>query len=201
MSAVASLYMALEGRSHCGCFGRVELNPSWTFGIDVIVVMAFAVIRPRLTSAGDSLMNLSLLAKAAIGACLVVGVITTTLVLFVPDLEGTLASLRGQSISVRPALVEVGEAVPGDAGSFRVALVNHTGRPIRVVGGTSYCGLNAIYDLPVVVPPKEGREITIYFRYPKDVGLFNQVFEFYTDDPRNWRISGQFRGRVRQQER
>ncbi|MCS6977357.1 MAG: DUF1573 domain-containing protein [Gemmatales bacterium] len=45
--AAASLFMALEGRSHCGCFGRVEINPWWTFGLDVLCFVGLVVFGRR----------------------------------------------------------------------------------------------------------------------------------------------------------
>lgn len=43
--AGVSLYKAISGSATCGCFGRMEVNPWWTFSFDVTVVMALGFCR------------------------------------------------------------------------------------------------------------------------------------------------------------
>ena len=45
--AAVSLYKALTGHASCGCFGRVEVNPWWTFGLDVGIVSVLWRWRPE----------------------------------------------------------------------------------------------------------------------------------------------------------
>ncbi|MCX7425798.1 MAG: hypothetical protein NTW96_09300 [Planctomycetia bacterium] len=45
--AAVSLYKALSGHASCGCFGRVEVNPSYTFVLDGAAVLALLRWRPR----------------------------------------------------------------------------------------------------------------------------------------------------------
>lgn len=44
--ACISLYKALSGEASCGCFGRVEVNPWYTFTLDVACVLALLRWRP-----------------------------------------------------------------------------------------------------------------------------------------------------------
>jgi hypothetical protein len=37
--AAYSLYLAISGRTSCGCFGPIYVNPWWTFGLDVAVTL------------------------------------------------------------------------------------------------------------------------------------------------------------------
>jgi hypothetical protein len=45
--ALISLYKGISGCSTCGCFGRVPVNPWYTFGLDVAAVLALLRWRPR----------------------------------------------------------------------------------------------------------------------------------------------------------
>ena len=38
-----SLYIALDGETSCGCFGPIQINPWWTFGLDVAVVAGLLI--------------------------------------------------------------------------------------------------------------------------------------------------------------
>ena len=42
-----SLYKALSGYASCGCFGRVEVNPWYTSGLDIAFVLSLSIWRPR----------------------------------------------------------------------------------------------------------------------------------------------------------
>lgn len=44
--AAVSLIKALSGEATCGCFGRVEVNPWWTFGIDATAIAMLVRWRP-----------------------------------------------------------------------------------------------------------------------------------------------------------
>ena len=54
--AGTSLYKALSGESSCGCFGAVQVNPWWTFALDVILIGLLLSIRV----APDKTPNISL---------------------------------------------------------------------------------------------------------------------------------------------
>src|SRR5262249_28731315 len=44
--AAVSLSLALDGQASCGCFGKVEVHPWWTFGLDLAAVVALLIGRP-----------------------------------------------------------------------------------------------------------------------------------------------------------
>jgi len=43
--AAVSLYYGISGAESCGCFGRVHVNPWWTFALDVVVLVALLCVR------------------------------------------------------------------------------------------------------------------------------------------------------------
>jgi hypothetical protein len=45
--ALVSLYKGISGESTCGCFGRVPVNPWYTFTLDAFAVLALLRWRPR----------------------------------------------------------------------------------------------------------------------------------------------------------
>ncbi|HXG09857.1 MAG TPA: MauE/DoxX family redox-associated membrane protein [Gemmataceae bacterium] len=49
--ASASLYLALVGQTTCGCFGRVAVPPWATVAMDVAVLAALLLCRPRTSHA------------------------------------------------------------------------------------------------------------------------------------------------------
>jgi hypothetical protein len=50
--AAYSCYMGLRGEASCGCFGNIRVNPWWTFGLDLWLVLLLLSRRPNLTRLG-----------------------------------------------------------------------------------------------------------------------------------------------------
>jgi hypothetical protein len=48
--AAVALWKALSGEASCGCFGRVPVNPWYTFGMDTFFVAALFYFRPTVRS-------------------------------------------------------------------------------------------------------------------------------------------------------
>ena len=44
---LVSLFQALSGKSGCGCFGSLEVNPWFTFALDALVVASLISVRPN----------------------------------------------------------------------------------------------------------------------------------------------------------
>jgi hypothetical protein len=194
--AAVSLYMAIVGQRSCGCFGRVSVNPWFTFVLDVAFLAALLVCRPRpmfpaLLPSWPQFRNLK--AWGAVAAVLVGG----ALVLRSSDHAAiSLARLRGESITIGPAVSDVGEGSAGDVRTFDVELTNRTDRRIRIVGGTSTCSCTAVKDLPITVTPGETRPISVSVAFRGSTGRFGHRFLLYTDDEIQPVVVARFRGRV-----
>jgi len=52
--AIVALQKGLSGESSCGCFGRLEVNPWWTFGLDIFVLGAMWKWTPSQGKLQDS---------------------------------------------------------------------------------------------------------------------------------------------------
>jgi len=48
-----SLFLALQGAASCGCFGMVQVNPWWTFGLDVAICLGLAVDLTKASAKGS----------------------------------------------------------------------------------------------------------------------------------------------------
>lgn len=195
--ASASLYLALGGQTNCGCFGKVSVHPWATFIMDVAVLVALCVCRPKPWVACQDrwTSGVSFVAKVVAGAAALL-LLFGSILLAADRPTDILARLRGEVLTVDPNVSDVGEAMAGVRRWFTVHLVNHTDRPIRVVGGTTSCSCIAARDLPVVVPPHASRPIVVQISYSGGVGRFYHRFVLYTDDEQQRLVVARFTGGV-----
>ena len=195
--ASASLYLALVGQTNCGCFGRVAVNPWITLAIDVAALAALLLCRPKLSAApaDDGVRRVPAWVNVGAGAAFLL-LLAGSFLLAVDNPADALARLRGEALTVDPGISEVGEATAGTRRRFTVRLVNHTERPIRVVGGTTTCGCIGTNDLPVTVPPHAARPIAVQMIFSGGVGRFQHRFVLYTDEAQQRVVVARFAGRV-----
>jgi hypothetical protein len=154
--ALASLYMGLDGQADCGCLGAAaKVNPWWIFAVDIVAITALLFCRPRATSPRAISGRLPAVLRVAAGAAAFVVLITGGFLLSTDDPESALARLRGDSVSIIPALSEMGQGVRGERRSFTVVVRNNTRNLVRVVGGTSNCNCITTRDLPFTLGPNE----------------------------------------------
>jgi hypothetical protein len=195
--AGASFYLGWIGQASCGCFGRVTVNPWITFALDLIAIGALAVGPPILQ------IDKRALAKAAVPAAfLFVGVVAFLAVLIgssyilFGSTDAALAYFRGERLSIRPRLVDVGEGVPGEDRTESIDLVNRTDQSIRVVGGTSDCSCIVTKDLPISVPAGETRTISVTIHLPRAAGIFTRKAFLLTEDDHAGKIAFRVTGRI-----
>jgi hypothetical protein len=194
--AGASLYMALLGQRSCGCFGPVAVSPWWTFALDVGAVGALAL--GRQSPAGDSTTGSWLIrfAKISATACALLAITGGAFVLAFDNPARMLARLRGDSITIEPAVSDVGEAEVGIVRTFTVQLTNQTDRPIRLLGGTNSCSCIATDDLPLTLSERGTGSINVTVRFVGSSGRFQHTFAFLTDDKTQRTVVARFSGQV-----
>ena len=110
--------------------------------------------------------------------------------------DAALAYFRGERLSIRPRLVDVGEGMPGENRTETVDLVNRTDQPIRIVGGTSDCSCIVTKDLPLFVPAGGTRTISVTIHLPRTAGMFTRRALLLTDDDRARKIGFRLTGRI-----
>ena len=153
-----SFYLGWIGQASCGCFGQLSVSPWYAFGIDLVAILALLVGQPDLKQLRREppsilLTKVRRLFAGLTGVSLLVALFAGSAIYWFDSPEAALAYFRGERLSVRPALVDVGEGAPGETRVSAVELVNRTDHEIRIVGGTFDCSCAVTDDLPVTIPP------------------------------------------------
>jgi hypothetical protein len=196
--AAVSLNLAIRGQTDCGCLGRLAVHPWVTLMIDLAILAALLLFRPKETiTLSKFKVNFAFrLVKTGAATAVFVSLIALLFFTLVDRPTDALARLRGEPLTIEPAVSNVGEATAGTQHWFTVQLVNHTDRPIRVVGGTTGCGCTATQDLPVTVPPYEMRPIRVRMTFSGGSGYFQRRFAVFTDQPSQPVVVARYAGRV-----
>lgn len=201
--AAISFFQGLVGQASCGCLGRnVTISPWVMFGVDLVAVAALLLFRPATdkTPEGSSPVG-GFVATVAGVYVILMGAGAAAGLLWFGSIDAALAGMRGERLSVQPALVDVGVGAPGETLLAKVRLINRTDKPIRVIGGTSDCSCTVIADLPVDVAPGETRSISVAVRLPNAPGLFNRPAGLEIDDAGLIRINFRLTGRIKKASR
>lgn len=175
--AAASFYLGWIGQASCGCLGAmVTINPWHTFAFDVLILGCLLSSRPipqpALPNPHGS--NGGVAAQLAAGAAAVAvlwAVLAGLAYVLYGSPEAALAAMRGEGLSIRPSVVDVGTGAPGQLLSATVELVNRTDHAIRVYGGTSDCSCIATDDLPLTIPPGQAHSIGVKIKLPAAAGF------------------------------
>ncbi len=194
--AAVSLYLALAGQASCGCFGRLTVSPWLTLALDVTAVAALAVWRPVRSTETRPAAWLRGVLRTGFGAAAFLALIGGAFLLTSDDPTRALARLRGEVISIEPAVSQVGEGVAGEQRTFPISLTNHGDRVVQIIGGTTTCSCIATGDLPITVPPGESRPIEVQVTFRGTSGRFQHNFILYTDDEKSPVVTARFAGRV-----
>jgi hypothetical protein len=195
--AAVSLWLALEGQSSCGCFGRIAIHPWVTLIFDLSAVGALAVFRPRLVSSDRGRTGLKGLMCAGVGAVVLLTTVTAGLMAYWrADFSAVLVRLRGEPLTIEPALFDLGSGVSGQGREFEIRVTNHSARPVRIVGGPTKCPCAIADELPVTVPA--GGTITLPMRakFTGTVGIFRHELLLYTDNPEQPAATARIMGTV-----
>jgi hypothetical protein len=107
----------------------------------------------------------------------------------------TLARLRGEVVTLDPAISEIGDGVAGEDRTVTVKVTNHGRKPVRLIGGTGRA-IDLNEDLPLTLVPGQGHPIRITMRFFGGSGVFQRSFMFYTDDYTHGPITGRISGCV-----
>lgn len=196
--ATASFYQGWVGQASCGCLGRkVSVNPWYMFVVDCVALAALAMFRPDFKPIWNNRARVGTAAMAVLGGyALLLAFIAIFSAAYFGSIRSAIAVLRGERLSVYPALVEMGIGVPGEERNASVELTNRTDQPIRLIGGTADCSCTVLGDLPVTIPAGESRSITVTMHLPKSLGAFNRKAQLTIDDGEFKRIGFRLSGRI-----
>jgi hypothetical protein len=194
-----SFYMALKGESSCGCWGRIQVSPWITLAVDLLALAGIGSSFFRKAPFEQSLTWRRSPVKPLAGAVAILVVVSGVFISSVNDPWSQLARLRGDFITVEPALCELGSGYRGERRKFAVNLVNHGDLPVNFVGGTTDCGCIATDDLPIVLAPGESRTIHVRMVFKGSKGVFQRRYVLYTDEERQKFVVARIKGEVAEQ--
>ena len=196
MSSV-SLWLAVQGQSSCGCFGRVAVHPWATFGLDVGIVALLAVIRPKSLSWAGVPAGVVPAVAAVAGAVIIAGLGSLGLMSYWNvGAEGLVARLRGQPVSVAPFVTDLGTKPVGESTVFALTVANHSDRDVRLIGGSASCSCAVLGELPLDIPAGEQREVSVRAAFKGTPGRFQHEVTLYTDLPGQVQLVARFGGVV-----
>jgi hypothetical protein len=98
---------------------------------------------------------------------------------------GWLARLRGESITIDPPVMEVGEVHPGDKNRFVFQVTNWSSRPVRIFGAQGDCSCTGTEALPIQIPPGERRPVVVTLKESGTPRPFRHRVLFFTDSERS----------------
>jgi hypothetical protein len=119
---------------------------------------------------------------ATFGLAAILGALLAVTYAYFDSLPAAIAYLRGDRISLSPRLLDVGTGVAGDHKTVDVEVTNWTDKPIRLFGGTSDCSCTVLDDLPVTVPAKGHRVVSVHVLLKGRPGTFTRKGAFLVDD-------------------
>lgn len=194
-----SAWQGWIGQTNCGCFGAIRVNPWLTFGIDVSALALLVGTYHRALAGMRVEKAASWLRSIGITSCLAlafVGVMAGVGTILFGSPNAAVAYLRGERLSIRPRVVDVGVGLLGESRAVVIDLTNNTDNEIHIIGGTSDCSCITTENLPVVIAPGQSRPISVELRFTGRPGLFTRKAMLYTNDRGFRRVHFQLTGRT-----
>ncbi len=175
--AVAAGFSGWVGQANCQCFGTVPTNPWLMSAIDIGISIGLLLTTSWRKQTGETTRAADVLRVAVVGLPL-----SLLFVLGVP--AEVAARIRGEAFRVDESLLDMGDGRPGDVLTHEVSVMNVSGSPWRLVGGSQDCSCR-VTGLSTQVGPQERSTITIKIRIPADAGpgRFRRPVDVYTDVP------------------
>jgi hypothetical protein len=178
--AGASGYLGLIGQARCGCFGTVDVNPSSAFAVDLLAIGLLVIGRPAWQGRAANAIGLQWLA----GLAILLAIVAALGIGVFGSIEASIANLRGDTLSVTPAILDFGAGTPGEKLTAIAEIRNWTTGPVRLIGGTSDCVCISTLDLPMRIEPGESARVTVLLRVPKsERGRLRRFVTLLTDNP------------------
>lgn len=186
--AAASFYLGWVGQASCGCAGAaLSISPWYAFTFDLAVLVALLIGRPDVTLLWyQARPNVSHTFRHATfgfaGVALTSGLVLSIILGVFGSIPAAIAFFRDERVSVYPRITELGRAEVGTEREVKITLANWTGVPIHVFGGTSDCACTVLHDLPLTIPPRETRELSVRIRMADSPGAFTRQAAILVDD-------------------
>jgi len=184
--SAGSLVMGIQQRSTCGCFGRVQINPWYTFVLDLVLIgllcwgrepanhLKRLAWRPSTQLLLGAIKLLASTTGIFIALALALSIVDSNL------LPGFLSGAANPKISISPEVTDLGEVRDGEMHGFNVMVTIKSDRAIQVIGGTLLCNMDATDSLPVEIPAHDSRYIRVRIEfYNITPGWYQRPFKLH----------------------
>ncbi len=178
--AALSGLLVLRGVPSCGCFGATKTSPWWSFAVDIGALLLLLLWRPDWTGFGRRVraeLAGSLPVAAAAGVVAMVALVAFGHLSEASD--GFVARVRGDTLTVRQEVVDVGAGSPGEVREGFAELTNWSDRPVQIYGGTTGCGFNLLSDCPRTISARDSARFRVQYQLPDEPGRYLQPAAFW----------------------
>ncbi len=183
--ACLSFTLAWQGQTDCGCFGKLKVNPWWTFGLDLglTAIIACCLVKRNLHEAVNAEQTSFLYSSVHVTviAIIILGSLLVSITIIYGDLRIAIAKFRGESLIVVPGVVDLGEGISGEVRTFSIKLINLGNQTINIVGGTATCACVTTADLPIAIQGLQEDTIRISIKFSGTAGAFSHRYVLYRD--------------------
>jgi hypothetical protein len=157
-------YLGVSGVSSCGCFGAAaRTNPWWSFALDVVAIFLLLYYSPPRGSWSQLKAECTgtLPVAAGVSIATVVGLM---IVSRYPSADLMFARIRGDTVTARPAMVNVGIGRPEELREGTISVSNWSSQPLKVFGGSSGCDIDILRDCPKTIAPGSTEPFRVRYR-------------------------------------
>jgi hypothetical protein len=176
---IASLVLAMEDRSSCGCFGEIEVSPWYTFGLDLCLLIG-------LVWARSPLEELSLKMPRPGAGRFLIATKMALLMIGVPALIAWFVSVAlafpKEEIVLETSTVELTRAPTTGFFEFPMTVLNSSNRPLRIVGGKMGCSPDVVSGFPIDIPPGQSKPVVFTIATRQSQGRYRRTLWLYCAD-------------------
>ena len=178
--ACLSGYMGFVGVESCGCFGATNKTTPWlSFGVDVTALVFLVTWRPNES---DFLHKVALETQGALPLAILMSIfVIIGLMIFSEhsSADGLFATIRGDALTARPAIVDVGNGTPGEYRESSIEVSNWSDQEARIFGGSTGCSFDILLDCPKTISPKSAQVFRVKYQLPDTDGTTTQKVRFW----------------------
>ena len=179
--AGVSAYFGWIGVANCGCFGVIHTSPWVAFAVDVAALLLLAVANPSHDPRIRRRPCLGYLLPLGAMTVLMSAMIVGSVVYGSP--QAAIAHMRGELLSISPDYLDFGRVSAGETVSNTLEFQNWMDVEVTIVGGTSDCSCITTDDLPLTIPARCSKAVSIRMKVPQSrSGALTRTAELWTDN-------------------
>jgi hypothetical protein len=178
--AIVAGVAVYQGRTSCGCFGRVEVSPVLTLAIDIAAVIALLCIRASSTPQIR-------FARLWAGLILLAGVVAAAMPIWrqVTAIDAHLHpdAPSDSVIRTESSVADLGYIEEDSMHTVRFALTAPGDTPWPIARVDADCGCTAVVEHPPQLEPGRVAEIVVRFHAPREIAPYRKALWLRSADP------------------